>query len=68
MADFLSITLTDHTGASVTRTAGPDLATVGDPALWGNRAMNTLLTLYEERHGEPAPNAGAAAQSLANRW
>ena len=60
----ISITFTGSNGASITKTAGPDLALVADPALWDQRTKDTLNGLAEERSGEAPANLGAAVQSF----
>lgn len=64
MADVLSITFTDSAGASITRTAGPDLALVADSATWNQRTKDALNGLAEERLGATPATLGDAVQSF----
>ena len=64
MPKVISVTFPGSTGASVTKTAGPDLALIADPALWAQRTKDTLNALAEERLGEAPANLGAAVQSF----
>ena len=64
MPDVISLTFTDSTGASITRTAGPDLALVADSALWDQRTKDTLNWHAEDRSGEVPANLGVAVQSF----
>ncbi len=64
MAKVLAIQFTDSSGASIARTAGPDLANVASPALWDARVKATLNALAEERLGSPPATLGDAVQSF----
>ncbi len=64
MASIISVTFTGSNGASITKTAGPDLALVADSATWDQRAKDTLNGLAEERSGEVPANLGVAVQSF----